>query len=94
MRYRAVCAHCETDNLALLEDIKFYRSYEPGQPIVWEGDRTDFVGSVVNGVATLTQTLEDGARRWLGLLRPSDFLGRPNREIAPYNAIAASCSSR
>ncbi|MCZ0960134.1 helix-turn-helix domain-containing protein [Paracoccus sp. EF6] len=90
IRYRAVCAHCETDELALLEGMKFYRNFEPGQPIVWEGDRMEFVGSVVTGVATLTQTLEDGRTQMVGLLLPSDFLGRPSRDIAPYNAIAAT----
>ena len=50
IRYRAVCAHCETDELSLLEGMKFYRSFEPGQPIVWEGERMEFVGSVVTGV--------------------------------------------
>ena len=90
IRYRAVCAHCETDELALLEDLKFYRTFDPGQPIVWEGDRMEFVGSVVTGVAALTQTLEDGRTQMVGLLLPSDFLGRPNREIAAYNATAAT----
>lgn len=90
IRYRAVCAHCETDELALLEDMKFYRVFEPGQPIVWEGERMEFVGSVVTGVAALTQTLEDGRTQMVGLLLPSDFLGRPNREIAAYNATAAT----
>ena len=90
IRYRAVCAHCEADELALLEGMKLYRSFEPGQPIVWEGERMDFVGSVVTGVATLTQTLEDGRTQMVGLLLPSDFLGRPSRDMAPYNAIAAT----
>ncbi|MDP5306842.1 transcriptional regulator FnrL [Paracoccus spongiarum] len=90
IRYRAVCAHCETDELALLEGIKFYRSYEPGQTIVWGGDRMDFVASVVTGVATLTQTLEDGRTQMVGLLLPSDFLGRPGRERATYNAVATT----
>ncbi|TBN42803.1 cyclic nucleotide-binding domain-containing protein [Paracoccus subflavus] len=70
--------------------MKLYRSFEPGQPIIWEGDRMDFVGSVVTGVATLTQTLEDGRTQMVGLLLPSDFLGRPSRDLAPYNAVAAT----
>lgn len=90
IRYRAVCAHCEADELARLEDIKFYRSFEPGQVIVWGGDRMDFVGSVVTGVANLTQTLEDGRTQMVGLLLPSDFLGRPGRERAAYNAVATT----
>ncbi|MBU3029579.1 transcriptional regulator FnrL [Paracoccus marinaquae] len=90
IRYRAVCAHCESDELARLEGIKFYRSYEPGQAIVWGGDQMDFVGSVVSGVATLTQTLEDGRTQMVGLLLPSDFLGRPGRSTATYNAVATT----
>lgn len=90
IRYRAVCAHCETSELATLEQMKFYRSFEPGQNIVWEGDRMDFVASVVIGVATLTQTLEDGRTQMVGLLLPSDFLGRPGRDRVAYNAIAAT----
>lgn len=90
IRYRAVCAQCESVELSLLEGMKFYRSFEPGQPIVWEGDRMDFVASVVIGVATLTQTLEDGRTQMVGLLLPSDFLGRPGRDHAAYNASATS----
>ncbi|MFC0201071.1 transcriptional regulator FnrL [Paracoccus rhizosphaerae] len=90
IRYRAVCAHCEGEELSNLEEMKFYRTYEAGQPIVWEGDRMDFVGSVVTGVASLTQTLEDGRTQMVGLLLPSDFLGRPGRDQAAYNATAAT----
>ena len=90
IRYRAVCAQCESQELERLEDMKFYRSFESGQTIVWEGDRMDFVASVVTGVATLTQTLEDGRTQMVGLLLPSDFLGRPGREKAAYNAVAVS----
>ena len=90
IRYRAVCAHCEGEELINLEEMKFYRTYEAGQPIVWEGDRMDFVGSVVTGVASLTQTLEDGRTQMVGLLLPSDFLGRPGRDQAAYNATAAT----
>lgn len=74
----------------MLEGMKLYRSFEPGQPIAREGERMDFVGSVLSGVATLTQTLEDGRTQMVGLLLPSDFLGRPSRDIAPYNAVAAT----
>lgn len=90
IRERAVCSQCGPDELLALEKIKFYRSFEAGQPIVWEGDRMDFVGSVVTGIAMLTQTLEDGRTQMVGLLFPSDFLGRPARDIAPFNAVATS----
>jgi len=90
IRHRAVCARCEKDELELLEGIKYYRSYEAGQPVVWAGDDMDFVASVVTGIATLSQTMEDGRTQMVGLLLPSDFLGRPGRAIAPYDVTANS----
>ena len=90
IRHRAVCARCETDELEALDSIKFYRSFEAGQTLIWSGDRMDFVASVVSGVATLTQVMEDGRTQTVGLLFPSDFVGRPGRDRAPYNVIATT----
>lgn len=90
IKHRAVCARCEADELAELDNIKYYRSYEAGQPIVWSGDRMDFVASVVSGVASLSQAMEDGRTQMVGLLLPSDFLGRPGRDAAPYDVVAVS----
>ena len=90
IRHRAVCARCDADELALLEDIKYYRSFTAGQTIMWAGDRMDFVASVVSGVAALTQTMEDGRTQMVGLLLPSDFVGRPGRERATYTVSATS----
>lgn len=90
IRHRAVCARCNADELVQLETIKYYRSYEAGQTLIWSGDRMDFVASVVTGIATLTQTMEDGRRQMVGLLLPSDFVGRPGRATAPYDVTATS----
>ncbi len=90
IRHNAVCARCEADELALLEQIKFYRNFQAGQRIIWCGDRMDFVGSVVSGVASLSQTMEDGRTQMVGLLLPSDFVGRPGRRAAAYDVTAAT----
>ena len=90
IRHRAVCARCETDELELLEQIKYYRSYEAGQTVIWSGDQMDFVGSVVSGISTLTQTMEDGRTQMVGLLLPSDFVGRPGRDRAAYDVVAVT----
>ena len=90
IRHKAVCARCEPDELVQLEEIKYYRTFEAGQPIIWSGDRMDFVASIVEGVASLTQTMEDGRRQMVGLLLPSDFVGRPGRETAKYDVTAVS----
>ena len=90
IKHRAVCAKCEPEELDELDGIKYYRTYEAGQPIVWSGDQMDFVASVVTGVASLSQTMEDGRTQMVGLLLPSDFVGRPGREAAPYDVVAVS----
>lgn len=90
IRHRAVCARCDTDELTRLEQIKYYRSFQAGQTIIWSGDRMEFVGSVVSGIATLTQTMEDGRRQMVGLLLPSDFVGRPGRATAAFDVTATT----
>jgi CRP/FNR family transcriptional regulator len=90
IRHRAVCARCETDELELLESMKFYRHFKAGSTVLWSGDEMPFVASVVAGIATLSQTMEDGRRQMVGLLLPSDFLGRPGRAIAPYDVTATT----
>lgn len=90
IRHRGVCARCDSDELSLLEQMKYYRTYEAGTTVVWSGDRMDFVASVVSGIASLSQTMEDGRRQMVGLLLPSDFVGRPGRANAPYDVIATT----
>ena len=85
-----MCASCDSDELAVLESIKYYRSYEAGQTIVWGGDRLEFVASVVSGTATIEQLAEDGRKQTVGLLLPSDFIGRPGRSTAAYDVSAVT----
>ena len=88
IRYRAVCSTCDSDELSKLEDIKYYRTYDPGQPIMFEGDEMHFVASVVTGAATLSRTLPDGRVQMVGLMLPSDFIGRPGRNTGGFDVTA------
>ncbi|MEM7644699.1 MAG: Crp/Fnr family transcriptional regulator [Pseudomonadota bacterium] len=90
IRHRAVCAKCEADELARLETMKSYRDWRAGETICMEGDVLPFVGSIVTGCATLTRSMEDGRTQMVGLLMPSDFVGRPGRSSAPYEVVAAT----
>ena len=90
IRHRAVCARCEPNELQQLEEIKYYRTFEAGQTIIWAGDQMEFVASVVSGVGALTQTMEDGRRQMVGLLLPSDFVGRPGRESGKFDVVAVT----
>ncbi|GAA6177110.1 transcriptional regulator FnrL [Sulfitobacter pacificus] len=88
IRNRAVCATCDAEELSRLEDIKYYRSFDAGQQIMFQGDEMHFVASVVTGAAKLSRTLPDGRIQMLGLLLPSDFIGRPGREHVAYDVEA------
>jgi CRP/FNR family transcriptional regulator, anaerobic regulatory protein len=88
IRHQAVCARCEAEDLEALEAAKFFRRFAPGQAVVSAGDRMDFVASVMTGAATLTHLREDGRTQIVGLLLPSDFLGRPGRDRAAYDVAA------
>ncbi|UWQ22428.1 transcriptional regulator FnrL [Jannaschia sp. W003] len=90
IRHRAVCAACEGVELARLAAMKSYRSWEAGETIVLEGEALPFVASIVSGCATLTRSLEDGRTQMVGLMLPSDFVGRPGRADAPYEVVAAT----
>ncbi|MDG1472107.1 MAG: helix-turn-helix domain-containing protein [Ascidiaceihabitans sp.] len=90
IRHRAVCSNCEPDEMTQLEQMKYYRSFEAGQPIMWGGDKMEFVGSVVVGTATIERLMEDGRKQTMGLLLPSDFIGRPGREVAIYDVTAVT----
>lgn len=90
IRHRAVCASCTSSELEELNRIRQYRTWKAGETIAWAGEKMSFVGSVVTGVATLSSTLVDGRRQMVGLLLPSDFLGRPGRGEVSYDVVAAT----
>jgi CRP/FNR family transcriptional regulator len=90
IRHQAVCSLCEPRELAELERIKTFRKYAPGETIFWAGEEASFVASVIEGHVAISKTMEDGRRQTLGLLLPSDFLGRPDRELTPFDLTAQS----
>lgn len=90
IRHRAICARCDDEELAVLESIKSYKTIEAGQPINWRGDDLTHFSSVVSGIATLTRTMEDGRTQMVGLLLPSDFIGRPGRDEVEFDVTAVT----
>lgn len=90
VRHRAVCSGCQGDEIELLNEIKIYRSFSAGQPIAMQGERNEYVASLVSGVATLTSSLEDGRTQVVGLLLPSDFVGRPGRDTVAHDVTATT----
>lgn len=88
IRHRAVCARCDTDELAHLEKMKSYKTVSAGEVIYWRGEPLEYVSSVVDGVASLSKTLDDGRVQMVGLLLPSDFIGRPGRVEIAFDVTA------
>ena len=90
IRHDAVCAKCDRGELDELAGMKYIRTVPAGQTIAWAGEEMDFVASLVSGIATVSQTMEDGRTQMVGLLLPSDFVGRPGRSVATYTVTATS----
>lgn len=90
IRHRAVCARCDEDELARLETMKTYRTFPAGTEILWRGEPLDYVATVVSGVAYLSKTLKDGRTQMVGLLLPSDFIGRPGRDRIDFDVTATA----
>jgi CRP/FNR family transcriptional regulator len=88
IRYRAVCAKCDADELAVLEQMKTYQTFQSGAHLASAGENLDFFSSIVSGCATMSRTLEDGRRQTVGLLLPSDFIGRPGRNQSAFDVEA------
>ena len=68
--------------------MKSYKTIPAGQTITWRGDPLSHFSSIVSGIATLNRTLEDGRTQMVGLLMPSDFIGRPGRAEAEFDVTA------
>jgi CRP/FNR family transcriptional regulator len=90
IQHRAVCSRCDGDELNRLEGIKTYRKFSANDQILWRGDDLQYVASVVDGVAKLEKSLEDGRNQMVGLLFPSDFIGHPKRRQIEFDVTAAS----
>ncbi len=90
IRYNAVCSECEPEELAILDRAKSYRTFPAGTPLAEAGAPLDHFSSLVTGAATMSRTLEDGRRQTVGLLLPSDFIGRPGRATSPFDVTAVA----
>lgn len=88
IRNRAICADLDESEIGLLNGIGRRRQLEPGEQLMWEGDEAVLVANVIDGVLKLASHSADGGEQILGLAYPSDFLGRPFGETAPYGVEA------
>lgn len=90
VRERALCGALPREQLPRLNRRACQRHYQAGQFIAAAGQRQDWVATVLSGVVKLTRTMCDGRQQIVGLLFPSDLLGRPFSDANPFGAEAAT----
>ena len=88
IRNRAICADLDNGEIDLLNGIGRRRALKAGEQLLWEGEEAVLVASVIEGVLKLSTQTADGRAQILGLVYPSDFLGRPFGETTPYGVEA------
>ena len=59
-----------------------------GQTLMWEGEDSLVVASIVTGIFKLSSSLEDGREQIISLAFPADFVGRPFGEKNEYSVEA------
>ena len=77
VRNSAICSALDSKEIEALNSIGRRRQLEPGESLVWEGDQSVLVANVIEGMLKLTTGTEDGREQIVGVVYPSDFIGRP-----------------
>jgi CRP/FNR family transcriptional regulator len=77
VRDSAICAALDPEEVEALSAIGRRRSVAAGQSLIWEGDESLLVANVIEGVLKLSTGTEDGRELIVGVVYPSDFVGRP-----------------
>lgn len=88
VRNRAICAGLDPGELATLGEMGRKQRVGKGQSLLWEGDDAPVVANVITGVLKLAVNTADGREQIVGLVFPSDFIGRPFGKSSPYSVTA------
>lgn len=88
VRNRAICASLDEGELQALNAIGRRRNLAAGESLMWEGGDSILVANVVNGVLKLSTGTEDGREQIVGVVYPSDFIGRPFGATTGYGVTA------
>ncbi len=90
IRHRSICGALSPSEINDLNSIAVRRRYTAGQTVHWQEEEVTALGNIISGVLKMTRTMEDGRQQIVGLLFPSDFLGRTFSDRAASNVEAAS----
>lgn len=88
VRNRAICSSLDNEELKALNMIARRRTLEPGESLMWEGEDSVLVANVIEGVLKLSTGTEDGREQIVGVVYPSDFIGRPFGSTSGHGVTA------
>jgi CRP/FNR family transcriptional regulator len=88
VRERAICQTLTEEGLDQLNRLGRTQSIKRGQALLWQGDESLLVGNVIDGVLKLTASTVDGRDQTLGIMFPSDFIGRPFGSTTAHSVVA------
>ena len=77
VRNRAICSALDTHEISALSTVGRRRTLVAGESLIWEGEDSVLVANVIEGVLKLSTGTEDGREQIVGVVYPSDFIGRP-----------------
>lgn len=93
VRNKSICASLEPDVRLLLGREGRIQAVRRGQTLVWEGEDALLVANVLEGVLKLSTSTSDGREQIVGVVYPSDFIGRPFGERS-HHSVTALVDSR
>lgn len=90
VRAKAICSPLDSGELADFNRIGRRVSLKSGQTLMWEGDDSMLVANVIEGTLKLSTSTGDGREQIVGVVYPSDFIGRPFGRRTPHSVTALS----
>lgn len=90
VRNSAICAALQPDELDVLSRLGRKQRVSRGQTLVWEGEDAIIVANVISGILKVSMSIADGREQIVGVVFPSDFIGRPFGQKSPYSVTALS----
>lgn len=88
VRASAICGSLDAAGLDELARLGRKVHLRPGQTLLWEGDESVLVGNVLEGMLKLSTVTGDGREQIVGIVFPSDFIGRPFGKDSHHSVTA------
>jgi CRP/FNR family transcriptional regulator len=88
VRNSAICSALDKQELGALNEIGRRRTLREGESLIWEGDDSVLVANVIEGILKLSTGTEDGREQIVGVVYPSDFIGRPFGATSRHSVTA------